>query len=45
MPWNLSRDRVVSNSNSAGDLHEYKSGERTTTVNKTVRFWFNGQII
>ena len=45
LSWNLSRDRETSASNSAGDLHEYKTGERKTTVHKTVQYWFNGKII
>jgi hypothetical protein len=40
----LSRERVVPDSNFVGDLHEYKTGERKTTVAKTVQYWFNGKI-
>ena len=39
---NLSRVRHTSDSNSAGQLHEYKSGDRKTVIHKTVQYWFNG---
>ena len=42
LPWNICRERIVPDSNFVGDLHEYKTGERKTTVAKTVQYWFNG---
>ena len=40
---NLSRQRNVTNSNTAGNAHEYKSGKRTPVFHKTNQYWFNGE--
>ena len=41
---NLSRQRNVTTSNTVGNAHEYKSGERVADIHKTNQYWFNGEL-